>query len=193
MSSIRVLPVTEHRRARWRNGLGWTTQIHAEPSDLDWSWRLSLAESDATAAFSSFPEVDRELILVSGSGLRLTSPGAAAVTLRSGQSHRFAGEQEVEGEPLGGPTRQLNVMWRRQGLSAAVTLHHSPESLTLPGDAGAQVAVHAIAGGAAIEVVDDTAELHQGETALVDGPTGPVVIRLTGVGVLAVVQLSATR
>ena len=42
----RVIPANEYRRERWRNGLGWTREIHASmpASGGAWDWRLSIAE-----------------------------------------------------------------------------------------------------------------------------------------------------
>ena len=68
----RVIPSYEYRRTRWRNGGGWTREIHAEPADAgDWGWRLSIAEITADGPFSTFEGVDRELVLLAGEGLRL--------------------------------------------------------------------------------------------------------------------------
>src|SRR5690606_10863682 len=69
MPSARILPAAAYRRGRWRNGAGWTRQIHAEPSadaTHEWDWRLSIAEIESDAPFSSFPGVDRELVLLEG-------------------------------------------------------------------------------------------------------------------------------
>src|SRR3546814_1791648 len=69
----RVIAANEYRRERWRNGLGWTREIHAHRPDpgSDWAWRLSIAEIERDAPFSAFPGVDRELVLLHGNGLRL--------------------------------------------------------------------------------------------------------------------------
>src|SRR3546814_11208552 len=69
----RVIAANEYRRERWRNGLGWTREIHAHRPDPggDWTWRLSIAEIERDAPFSAFPGVARELVLPHGNGLRL--------------------------------------------------------------------------------------------------------------------------
>ncbi|PPT64494.1 HutD-family protein [Xanthomonas arboricola] len=68
--SSRVIPATEYRRERWRNQLGWTREI-LRLGDADaWS-RLSIAEIEQDAAFSAFPGIDRELVLLHGNGMRL--------------------------------------------------------------------------------------------------------------------------
>ena len=71
MSEARVIPANEYRRTRWKNGQGWTREILRMPDSDDWTWRLSIAEIEQDAAFSSFPGIDRELILLQGNGLRL--------------------------------------------------------------------------------------------------------------------------
>src|SRR5690606_23181136 len=69
----RVIAANEYRRERWRNGLGWTREIHAHRSDPagDWTWRLSIAEIERDGPFSAFPGVDRALVLLRGNGMRL--------------------------------------------------------------------------------------------------------------------------
>nr|WP_051684241.1 HutD family protein [Blastococcus sp. URHD0036] len=54
-------------------------------------------------------------------GLRLRFDDGEVVTLeRGGDTRRFAGERSLVGEPVAGPTRQLNLMWRRDRLDAVV-------------------------------------------------------------------------
>ncbi|HEY0310268.1 MAG TPA: HutD family protein, partial [Luteimonas sp.] len=74
MDAARIIAAADHRRERWRNGAGWTRQVHAQASTDPahaWDWRLSIAEIEADAPFSAFPGVDRELVLLQGEGLRL--------------------------------------------------------------------------------------------------------------------------
>jgi uncharacterized protein len=80
-----VIPANEYRRERWRNGLGWTREIlqrridDAPASDAaPWDWRLSIAEIERDAAFSAFPGIDRELVLLAGNGVRLRFADAGA-------------------------------------------------------------------------------------------------------------------
>ncbi|NHF64479.1 HutD/Ves family protein [Xanthomonas hortorum] len=78
--SSRVIPATEYRRERWRNQLGWTREI-LRLGDADvWSLRLSIAEIERDAAFSAFPGIDRELVLLHGNGMRLRFGDGASVT-----------------------------------------------------------------------------------------------------------------
>lgn len=70
--SSRVIPANEYRRERWRNQLGWTREILRLGDTAQWALRLSIAEIEQDAAFSAFPGIDRELVLLRGSGMRLT-------------------------------------------------------------------------------------------------------------------------
>lgn len=76
--SSRVIPATEYRRERWRNQLGWTREILRLGEADAWSLRLSIAEIEQDAAFSAFPGIDRELVLLHGNGMRLQFGDAAS-------------------------------------------------------------------------------------------------------------------
>ena len=110
----------------WRNGRGTTREVVRVPDRDDWDWRLSVATSAAAAPFSSYPGVERELLLLSGTALELRVAGSPPVRLVPGQSHRFAGEAAVSGVPEGGPTTQLNLMWRRDRVAARLVLGAAP-------------------------------------------------------------------
>lgn len=128
----RVVPANEYRRARWKNGAGWTREICACRGDGesglaagDWDWRLSIAEIESDAPFSTFPGIDRHLVLLAGHGLRLRfADGEARELHPPHEALRFAGEREVHGELLDGRTEDFNLMWRRDAVRA--TLWHRP-------------------------------------------------------------------
>lgn len=110
---------------RWRNGAGWTSEILRVPEREEWQWRLSIAEIDADAPFSVFPGVERELVLLSGNGLRLRfDDGDTHELLPPHDRLRFAGERAAFGELIDGPTRDFNLMWQRDAVDAQ--LWHRP-------------------------------------------------------------------
>ena len=120
-----VLRFGDYRRMRWKNGAGWTSEILRVPDRDDWDWRLSIAEIDADAPFSAFPGVDRELVLLDGNGLRLRfADGTVHPLLPPHGRLRFAGEHAAHGELLDGPTRDFNLMWKRDAVDAR--LWHRP-------------------------------------------------------------------
>jgi environmental stress-induced protein Ves len=155
----RVLPANEYRRVRWRNGLGWTREIHARPrgggageGDDAWDWRASIAEIERDAPFSRFDGVDRILVLVGGNGVRLRfDDGEVRELLPPHAAHRFAGERALAGELVDGPTHDFNLMWRRDAFDAE--LWHRPlvGPMVLFVDPGTTWLVHLLAGDARID------------------------------------------
>ena len=83
-----LIPANEYRRERWRNQLGWTREIARWPLQGDWDWRLSIAEIECDAAFSAFPGVDRELVLLAGNGVN--GSGAVRTSGAGSSSFQFA-------------------------------------------------------------------------------------------------------
>ncbi len=113
---LRLLTPADFRRVRWKNGLGWTTELAVEPSEPigEFDWRVSIAEVDADCEFSRFPGIDRSLLVLAGQGMELAIGERAPVSLHAGgEPVAFAGELPVHARLLGGPTRDFNVMTRR--------------------------------------------------------------------------------
>jgi len=166
----RVIPANEYRRERWRNGRGWTREIHAHAtagSPDDWRWRLSIAEIEQDAPFSAFPGIDRELVLLSGNGLRLRFDDGEACELHPPHGRlRFAGERAVTGELLDGPTQDFNLMWRRDVIDAQ--LWHRPlvGPMVVFADPGTVWAIHLLAGQARFADDSGLSDLAAADTAL---------------------------
>lgn len=189
----RVIPANEYRRMRWKNGAGWTREIHAEPSADDWTWRLSIAEIERDAPFSRFPGVDRELVLLAGNGLRLRfADGEAHELLPPHQRLRFAGERAVDGELLDGRTEDFNLMWRREAVDAQ--LWHRPlvGAMVVFVDPGSTWVVHLIAGHARIDggpPLPPLPPLAMGDTALLTAPAGRARYAIDGGGEALLVRI----
>ncbi|MHB1057014.1 MAG: HutD/Ves family protein [Rhodanobacter sp.] len=108
----------------WKNGLGRTREIAVQPSGAggeDFLWRASIAEVDSAAPFSSFPGIDRQIVLLDGAGF--------AMTLDDGRTHAlttpfvpfaFPGEAKVTVALAGGPTRDFNLMLRRSRVRGGI-------------------------------------------------------------------------
>ncbi|MEH6417710.1 HutD/Ves family protein [Pseudomonas sp. CGJS7] len=171
------IPANEYRRERWRNQFGWTREIvrmsrgadgldRAAQGD-DWDWRLSIAEIESDAPFSAFPGIDRELVLLSGNGLRLRfDDGEVRELLPPHDKLRFAGEREVRGELLDGPTHDFNLMWRRDRVRAE--LFHRPlvGPMVIFAEPHQSWAVHLLAGQARFADDSGLAPLQAGDTAI---------------------------
>lgn len=161
-----VVPANEYRRERWKNGAGWTREIVRVPDGGDWRWRLSIAEIEQDAPFSSFPGIDRELVLLSGNGLRLRFDDGEVHTLSQPHERlRFAGERKVDGELVDGPTHDFNLMWRRDAIDAQ--LWHRPlvGPMVIFIDPGATWVVHLLAGSARFADDSGLPQLAAGDTA----------------------------
>lgn len=165
----RVVPAVEYRRTRWANGAGWTREIHAEPSARGggWDWRMSIAEVGSAAPFSSFPGVDRELVLLAGEGMRLDFDDGERVELQPPFGrHRFAGERAVTGVPVAGPTHDFNLMWRRDRIVADVWRRPLVGAMVVFAEPGQTWAIHVLAGQARFADGSGLPTLGLGDTAL---------------------------
>ena len=172
MASIprsRVIPANEYRRVRWRNGQGWTREIHIEGGAEDWRWRLSIAEIEHDAAFSLFPGVERELMLLSGNGLRLRFDDGECVELNPPHDrHRFAGERPLTGELVDGITHDFNLMWRRDRTRAETWHRPLVGPMVIFVDPGSTWVVHLVAGQARFDATSGLPALEAGDTALLE-------------------------
>ena len=166
----RILPASAYSYMAWKNGAGWTSEIVRVPDNDDWQWRLSIAEIEADAAFSTFPGVERELVLLSGNGLRLRfdqyRAGDVHELLPPHDKLRFAGEEDAFGELIDGPTRDFNLMWKRDSCNGQ--LWHRPlvGTMVMFVDPGDTWAVHMLAGQARFGDDSGLGELQMGDTAI---------------------------
>ncbi len=167
-----VLRVSDYRRMRWKNGAGWTSEIlkvhdSDERDTNDWAWRLSIAEIETDAPFSAFPGVERELVLLSGNGLRLRFDDGEVHELSPPHDKlRFAGERPASGELVDGPTRDFNLMWKRDAVDAQ--LWHRPlvGTMVLFVEPGETWAVHLLAGQARFADDSGLGDVNLGDTAI---------------------------
>lgn len=156
----------------WKNGAGLTREIATHPRDAgfdDFDWRLSVAEVTRDGPFSVFPGVDRHIVLLQGTGMRL-------VCAQGGLDHRlehrglpfaFAGELPVEAHLIAGATSDLNVMTRRGRWQAEVVRLHAPARVL-----GAEASALLCGAGVwSVEAADGAKQLVPGQGLLWRGPT----------------------
>ena len=118
-----VLRGTDYKRARWKNGLGWTDQIAISPENADlrradFDWRISTARVEQSAPFSPFAEHDRILVIVDGDGVRLThtfdeSESPEVVNVPPREPYEFPGDVPTSCELAAGPIQDLSVFIRK--------------------------------------------------------------------------------
>lgn len=96
----------------WRNGGGATRELIAWPDAAGWRVRVSVADIECDAPFSSFPGVQRWFAVLKGAGVELCIDGATRRLTRSDAPIAFAGDAPTSCRLLDGPTRDLNLMLR---------------------------------------------------------------------------------
>ena len=104
------------RRMPWKNGGGSTLELAVEPPgatlETGFAWRLSTAEVAASGPFSAFPGLERTLLLLEGDGFLLEFGDRGRIDLREPLLPvTFSGGWPASATLVGGPCRDLNLMW----------------------------------------------------------------------------------
>jgi environmental stress-induced protein Ves len=191
--NVTRIAATEYRRERWSNGLGWTREIARSPAVGDFDWRVSIAEVDRDAPFSVFPGVEREIVLLSGDGMRLYVGDDPPVELHPPHGRlRFSGERPARAELLGGQTTDYNLMWRPARVDA--TLLHRPlvGSMLFFAEPGVQWLVTLLGGRATVKDALLPLPMEQGDTVLVGARDAGRVV-LEGGGELLLARLAGPQ
>ncbi|MFM0322447.1 HutD/Ves family protein [Caballeronia glebae] len=177
----------------WKNGGGLTREIAAEPQGVSldaFEWRLSLADVASDGAFSTFAGVDRVLVLLDGAGMRLTQAHGGVHVLDAPLAiAHFAGETPIHATLIDGPTRDFNVMVRRDRARATVAAGRTSSSLAHEHDL---TFLFCAQGRIDIKLADDARHtLEAGDTLRVDRAT-PLnwVVRDGGSWLLVGIDLS---
>lgn len=187
----RVIAANDYRRERWKNGRGWTREIKRHPDREDWDWRLSIAEIEQDAPFSTFAGIERELVLLQGNGLRLRFDDGEVHLLQPPHDRlRFSGERRVSGELVDGLTHDFNLMWRRDAIDAQLLYRPLVGPMLFFADPGTTWAVYLIAGQARFDAASGLPPMWMGDTALLVGGETRQRFVLEGGGELLAIRLS---
>ena len=192
---LRHLRENDYRRMRWKNGGGWTTELYSHPlgdGDEGFGWRISIADIESDSAFSTFPQCDRWIALLEGSGMRLEFDEAPPAVLDE-RLHfvPFSGDWHTGGRLVDGPVRDFNLIARRDLWQCEVRQRPLVGSMLFAASAADMWFVYVAAGSARIEHRSGLPEISAGESLLIetDGEGGSVVI--DGGGELVVIKLTA--
>jgi len=134
----RIIRAADLQPQPWKNGMGVTREIARFPADAgidDFVWRVSVAEVENASPFSTFPGIDRQIVLLDGGGFIMTLDGKQQHALTMPLvPFPFAGEAWVDVEMTGGATRDFNLMVRRADALGRVEVLSTPGSHVLPAD-----------------------------------------------------------
>ena len=118
--TLTVVRVEDLQPQPWKNGGGRTRELLAWPRADDWWLRISVADIERDGPFSPYPGVDRWFGVLEGDGVELVWPHAVR-HLHAGHSLlHFDGALAPDCSLVGGTTRDLNVMHRREHGRVAV-------------------------------------------------------------------------
>lgn len=189
------LPAFEYRRMRWKNNLGWTREILRAPERDDYDWRASIAEIDHDCPFSPFPGHDRVLVLLEGHGMRLEFAQGGTVQLDPPHGRiAFRGEDALNCKLRDGPTRDFNLIWRRDRVRAE--LMHRPlvgPMLFFP-ETGVCWLAYLISGRARIKDRPELPALDAGDSMLLTPqPEDAARLILDGGGELLLARIESLR
>ena len=124
-TAVRHLRAHDRKPQPWKNGGGTTSEIAAFPAGAsldEFGWRVSIAEVASGGPFSTFPGVDRTLVVLDGEGIDLDVEGRPTSTLGPASApYRFPADAPTVATLRSGPIRDLNVMTRRGRFDHGVT------------------------------------------------------------------------
>jgi environmental stress-induced protein Ves len=177
--SFHIIRAADMQPQPWKNGMGVTREVARFPADAgsdDFVWRVSVAEVNSAAPFSTFPDIDRQIVLLDGGGFIMTLDGKQQHALTTPlQPFAFSGEAQVEVAMAGGATRDFNLMVRRTQANGRVEVITGPGSHVMPADGvlvflargTADTLDGPLSAGDAWQPDTSPIELHDGAVALV--------------------------
>jgi len=169
-----IIRAADLKAVPWKNGGGATREIAASPpgSPFDtFDWRVSVADVSEAGAFSVFEGIDRVLTLIEGTEMVLTDTDGPRHVLARWDSLAFAGEARITAELPHGPTRDFNLMLRRDRVSGTVTVRR--DAAALNAEPGSVVLVCAFG-----EFAIDGERLSQGDALVLEVSLGGHVLNV---------------
>ncbi len=189
---IAIIRRHQARTQPWRNGGGITHEILSHGHDEQILWRISIAEIARDGAFSRFPGLLREQVLLTGAGFCLHSPSSTAATPLCSTPEQpqlaFDGETALECRLLDGHVTVFNLMWAphvctarlwRRPLVGASSLFAAPNEHWL---------FHLICGSAQLPDLDTT--LSPGDTLHMHSPHERLHQRIEASGSAIVIRIT---
>lgn len=125
-----LIPGRSLHSSPWKNGGGSTREIMIYPEHSDvqhFDWRVSIAAVEQEGSFSQFPDIDRHIMLLSGTSMVLHSD-TTQHTLLPYQPYSFPGETSIYATLPHGSTTDFNLMVRRDRAQGTLQAWTEPYS-----------------------------------------------------------------
>jgi environmental stress-induced protein Ves len=117
----------------WKNGGGITRELACYPAGAgmqDFIWRVSIADVGQSGPFSSFPGIARIITLLDGDGMQLQFENGTRHDLTSSLApYAFRGEDALHAQLVDSPSRDFNLMWRRDAAHGSVEVLRETTSI----------------------------------------------------------------
>jgi len=121
-----LLDLNEMPKIPWKNGAGLMREIAVQPPGAAapaMDWKLSWAETTKDSPFSSFPGIDRSIVLLRGAGLQLQFVDEALNVAFDDplRPFSFKGEARIHSKLVDGPVENLSILLSRDRYWTSVT------------------------------------------------------------------------
>lgn len=191
MNWLSVYPSDRALRQPWRNGEGFSTEVARVDDGPNMRWRLSVAEIETDAHFSTFPGCSRLSILLTGEGFTLHSDLLTLTLTQRGAALRYAGDTELHATLHDGRCSVINLIWASHALQVDAWYRPIVGSMVLFRESGVQWLVYVATGQIVLRQGEQRRSLTSGSAALVDftAEQSPSRVVLDGGGELALFKL----
>ena len=68
---IEVLKADQYTKMLWKNGAGYTLEIARSQGEIEFDWRISMADVTTSGPFSTFPNKQRIITVLDVKGIEL--------------------------------------------------------------------------------------------------------------------------
>ena len=135
---MEIVRFTKNKAELWRNGAGKTWEITRKPvavtlgtPDIDWDWRVSIAEVSEDGNFSPYPGMERVITIIEGEHMILAADGVEHDLNRNRPFH-FSGDAVSRASLPAGRVRDLNVITRKGFFKSFVSIERLSTSFAQP-------------------------------------------------------------
>lgn len=183
----RVLSPNDYQRMPWKNGGGTTTEIwKAVSPDGEMLWRLSIADVASDGPFSTFPGVDRFIMVIEGKGMELVVDGRPQRLHNLFEPFAFSGDAKTECRLIAGPIHDFNLLVARSYGHGDLRVSRLASNQQLP-LAENIAALHLLRGE--IELESGTVHRLVAGDSWIAGTSGSATARTLAPSILAVVMV----